>query len=580
MPVNRATSTATSTGFTIALTSGQAQCGDSPSGVYPVRIQLVDTTNGQVVGGITTHLVYADVAANTVKLQVALVLPIETTLMPSRSPTTSQLLAHPTAAVEPPSEAAIAAVTGTVAAVTAHSTVPVTLEASPQTVMALDSSPATSPTVGALASLAATGSGHQFASAPFAPVNATSLVSGGLSGELATQVTRGSQVLASTIDRSNAGTASAWFTNDTLDTATLGQLEANGYRQVVLPAGDVETSPTNGSAAEPFQLASSASSPITAFTSNADLASRFSGSPTNPALAAYQLAAELAQIYYEKPNDTAPRAVVALPPNGWSDSPEFVNALLSALDASPVVQPVTTKDLFNAFPTPSSCRGSCKLTAGTGGSDLPVEAVRLQRQRIAGFTTAAPSGTGRGVASQLGDLVLSGESERLRSNQQSSVLRNTGAALDAQLGQLLVAGDQTVTLTSQRGRVQVVFVSNLSYPVVGTLTLTSDKLLFPNGETQAVTIIPSHTTVSEVNVSTRASGLFKVDITVRSPAGDLVLTSGQVTVRSTATSVVGILLSAGAVVVLVVWWLRTSRRRRATRRLDEAGVVGIPPEPP
>ena len=54
-----------------------------------------------------------------------------------------------------------------------------------------------------------------------------------------------------------------------------------------------------------------------------------------------------------------------------------------------------------------------------------------------------------------------------------------------------------------------------------------------------------------------------------SPAGGLLLSSGQISVRSTATSVVGIVLSLGAVAVLVVWWIRTSRKRRALRRHDE-----------
>jgi len=48
-----------------------------------------------------------------------------------------------------------------------------------------------------------------------------------------------------------------------------------------------------------------------------------------------------------------------------------------------------------------------------------------------------------------------------------------------------------------------------------------------------------------------------------------------VSVRSTATSVVGIILSVGAVVVLAVWWVRTSRKRRRERRRladgDDAG---------
>ena len=114
-----------------------------------------------------------------------------------------------------------------------------------------------------------------------------------------------------------------------------------------------------------------------------------------------------------------------------------------------------------------------------------------------------------------------------------------------------MAGDRTITLTSQRGRVPVTIVSAAPYPVSASLTLTSDKLLFADHSTsmtQPVVLQPGHTNVVYVNVQARASGMFKVGIVLRSPAGGLVLSSGQVSVRSTATSVVGIVLSLGAVV--------------------------------
>ena len=175
--------------------------------------------------------------------------------------------------------------------------------------------------------------------------------------------------------------------------------------------------------------------------------------------------------------------------------------------------------------------------------------------------------------------MLAGQSERLRPAQQADVLHNTGLAVDAQLDRLQVAGDQSITLTSQKGRVPVTIISDAPYPVTGTLTLTSDKLTFPDGQSQRVTLLPSHTNNFYVNVQTRASGLFKVDVTLHSPAGGLTLASGQVSVRSTATSVVGVILSLGAVAVLLAWWLRTSRKRRAARRAEEAGD-GDPSEPP
>ena len=98
------------------------------------------------------------------------------------------------------------------------------------------------------------------------------------------------------------------------------------------------------------------------------------------------------------------------------------------------------------------------------------------------------------------------------------------------------------------------------------MTLTSDKLLFADHSTSItlpIILTPAHTTVKYVNVQARASGQFKVAIVLRSPVGGMVLSTGQVSVRSTATSVVGIVLSVGAVVVLAAWWVRTSRKRRA-----------------
>jgi hypothetical protein len=68
-----------------------------------------------------------------------------------------------------------------------------------------------------------------------------------------------------------------------------------------------------------------------------------------------------------------------------------------------------------------------------------------------------------------------------------------------------------------------------------------------------------------ITVEARASGESKLAITFSSPADGMVITSGVITVRSTATSVVGVVLSVGAVAVLLAWWLRTSFRRRKRR---------------
>ena len=559
--------------FTIHLLSVSGQCQSYPAGVFPVRIQLVDTSGPTVLAAFTTHLVYSQAASTTQRLRVAVVLPVQITQGAARAPTPAALLARPAAALATPSQGTVDAVTATVAAIAEqHPSVPVTLQVSGQTVELLDT-PAHVTTMGQLTELAATPDVHQLTSAPFTPVDATELIDAGLGSELALQVARGGQVVATATGRPSPAPSAdrgVWITGSGLDAATVGALVGNGFHQVVLPASQFSAIPTNGSTTAPFTLSGTRGTGVVAMASSDDLSARFVADVGNPVLAAHQLVAELAQVYYERPNGVTPRSVVAVAPQAWNDDPAFVAALLGALDGNPLVKAVTTGQLFSLYPTPATCRTGCRL-APTGGGGLPVAAIRAQRVRVNGFASAAVGA--HALVLQLGDLVLGGEAAALRPVQQSAVLSNAGNAVDAQFGQLAVESDQSVTLTARSGRVPITILSNAPYPVGATLTLSSDKLLFPNGEpqwTQSVLLRPRYSTVVYVRVQTRASGVFRIDISLHSPDGSVRLAAGELSVRSTASSVVGVVLTVGAVAVLAVWWFRTSRRRRAARRADEA----------
>ncbi len=574
----------TGSGFTIHLPAVGAECGAFPSGVYPVRLELVDVGGGGILGSLVTHLVYTEASATTQRLRVAVVLPVQTTVGAAIAPPTAALVARPGAAIATPSTDALAAVSGTVGAVTEHSSVPVTLQVSGQTVGLLGG-PAHQTTLTQLAALADSTSVHELTSAPYTPVNAAALIGAGLPNELSLQIARGNDVVAAATARPvpdpRAGLG-AWITNDGLDSTTVAALVADGYGELVLPSSALSSTPTTGSTTQPFSLPSGRGSTVRVMASDPDLATRFTADPGDPVLAAYQLSAELAQLYYELPNGTSPRAVVAVAPTSWTDSPAFVDTLLGSLSGNPMIQPVTTTQLFSLFPTPAACRnGACRLVASTPPTGLPTTAIITQRQRVNSLAAAAPGDPALGL--QLGDLVLAGEAETLRPGQQSAVLHNAGVAVDAQLGLLSVEGDQSITLTASSGRVPVTVLSNASYAVTGSLALSSDKLLFDNGQTQwstPITLPPRYTKVVYVRVRTRASGVFRMDVGLRSPDGLLQLATGQIAVRSTASSVVGIVLSIGAVAVLVVWWVRTSRKRRILRRAEEsadpAGLSGAP----
>jgi len=579
IPVSTASDPATSTGpggYVIDLHDADAGCG-----VYPVRVELVASPGGAVIGGITTFLVYTDAAADTERLRFAEEVPLATTVAATgHRPTTRALLADPAAGLSRPAAAQVAALDATVAAVAADPSVPVTLDVSPQTVQLLATSGHRA-TVTTLAQLATTPAVHQLLAAPYTQVSAPALVDAGLSTELTRQVQRGGAVLAGNglHVSPSAGDLGPWVTAGGVDTGTLASLAALGYNQLVLPAGAVADgpapSPRGGSSAQPFTLATTRQTSVTAITSNADVSSRFAAAPGDPVLAAQELLANLAQIYFEGPNLTTPRAVVAVPPSGWTADPVFVSTLLAGLDGNPIVAPVTMTQLFATFTSPASCGTSgCRLAASPAPSGLPTTAIRVQRARIDGFASAYHGPAG--LPQQLGDVLLAGESADLRPSQQAAVVQAAGRSVDAQLSQFAMASDQSITLTARTGTVPVIFVSSADYALAGTLVLSSDKLLFTNQKTKQTgpTVdLDKKTNVTPVVVQARASGEFKLSVALVSPDDDLVLTSGQVSVRSTATSIVGVVLSLGAVAVLLVWWVRTSLRNRRKRRADEGAAA-------
>ncbi len=58
--------------------------------------------------------------------------------------------------------------------------------------------------------------------------------------------------------------------------------------------------------------------PATAAASDGELAAHFTADPADPALEANQLLADLAMVHFEAPDTPTPRALVAVPPAGWT----------------------------------------------------------------------------------------------------------------------------------------------------------------------------------------------------------------------------------------------------------------------
>ena len=112
-------------------------------------------------------------------------------------------------------------------------------------------------------------------------------------------------------------------------------------------------------------------------------------------------------------------------------------------------------------------------------------------------------------------------------------------------------------------------------PVDIVVRLRSPKLEFPDGATIPLTL-EDEVTRLDVDVRARTSGAFPLDVEITSPDGGLRIAELDYSVRSTAVSGVGVVLSAGAALFLLVWWARHWHRTRRSAKLVAAPPAHAP----
>jgi hypothetical protein len=185
------------------------------------------------------------------------------------------------------------------------------------------------------------------------------------------------------------------------------------------------------------------------------------------------------------------------------------------------------------------------------------------------------------VYETLDEQLLTSHSADLRGNRQRSYVTGAEKGLDRQLSRIQAPAGGSIRLTARGGQIPVTFRNDTGYPVHVVVTMRSDKLEFPgaadpgadsdgsrppNEVTRKLDLVRRNET-ARFSVNTRASGAFPLLVTLESPDGNLIVDRSTLTVRSTAASGVGLLLSAAAGLFLLAWWGRHVLHGRRARRL-------------
>jgi hypothetical protein len=453
-------------------------------------------------------------------------------------------------------------------ALAAHRDVPVTVATNPRAVSTFVSHGGKTgrrvvAEVGALATT------DQLLPEPYVPIDVAALAGAGLAGEVAAQVGRGTQLLRAGGLHLSGG---PWVDVQSTFDASNGSALATGFKRTggkTLILSDADLSPAGNDQytfAQPFSLAAGHAH-INAAAADGALDATFTTHPSDPTLAAEQLVGSLNFVHFERPEATDTRGVVLVPPAGWQPSAAFVDTLLSGLSDNPALKAVTLDQFFDKVPEGGNSEPTSRhLQQGSGGGAIAsatakrIAAARLHLGSFASAVSGHPA-----VVTELGDELLSTESSGLAPAPRAAALdlftRRFSSVLDA----VSLAPEHTITFTSQTANIPITVDSSAPYPVTVVLSLSSDKFEFPQGATQTLHL-DRPTTPVRVQAKARTSGdNLPVEVTLRTPDGQLVIARSLLSVHSTSISIVGIALTALAGLVLLIWWGRTWRRGRRHR---------------
>lgn len=532
----------------------------SSPGAYPVQVAAEDSTGTELASFVTHLIVRPGSADASPPLAVAVVAQLGAPAALQPDGTTSI------------DEDTVADLQGLTTALAETAEVPATLAARPETLDALAAVVADAPNAAELLDLLPrAAAGRLVLALPYVDVSPDDLMTANLSTELAGQLARGAATLEEALGVQPVG--ASWLAGDELGTRGLRSLQDVGVQHLVVAADDVaplRSGVLSLSLAQPFQLEDTADrggDGVDALEVDDELLAHLDGE--GPAgLTVSRILTELAVLWFEQPGI----ARAAVLPVDESSDPAVVRGLLAGLRDSAILRPVSLDEAFAAAEPLRQPGGGlvdrALVDQPSGGSisrDLAF-LLGLQRGRLgslSGLLGASP------VISSLEAHLFVAVADGLSPSQRSAHVETVRAAIDEVVGGVTTQARETITLTARDGTVPITLHNDTGAPVVVVLRARSTKLEFPEGDAVELTLTDPITRL-DLAVRARTSGSVKLDLSVTSPDGGLLLDERHLTIQSTAISGAGALLSAGAAVFLLVWWARHWRRTRRSAKLVAA----------
>jgi len=544
----------------------------SAAGLYPVTFELRTAEDDSIASLLTFVDRSADVA--TPPLAVSLVTAVN-------SPPAGQ----PDGTVHV-DEAARSNLEQLVAALEHNPKAPTTVSLPPELLDRLGASP-TAADQDLIRRLAAALAGREVLSRPYVAMDPSSAAGSSLSDDYTRMLAQGEDTLRRLLP-GPVPDRSLYLADRALDEAGAQLLRNLGTLNVVLGPTSLEdqrakpatthAGSTRAPTTQTVQMKAADGSSLTASVLDPAVLRRIT-SKEDPVLAAYHLVAQLVAIQSEN-GDAPGRGIVVQPPTSSTLSTVFLGTLEDQLARIPQLRPVALGTLFQLT---APMRASDGLTpariplaasAEPAGDNLSGQ-VTERRVRVQQVASMLP---GKDPLSsemrQLLDLSLADDNT---APQRAAYLSTVDSRLGAVTGSIVSTNRRRFTITSKHSTIPITVRTTWNEPLKVKLRLSSPKLNFPTGD-QIITVDKSSPPF-RVPVEARTNGTFKVTAALLTPQGDALLgPPDAITVRSTALSGLGLLVTIGAALVLVAWWLQNLRSRRR-QKLEAAAAERHPTAP-
>ncbi|TAN31301.1 MAG: hypothetical protein EPN30_00145 [Actinomycetota bacterium] len=402
--------------------------------------------------------------------------------------------------------------------------------------------------------------GHQIINSGFVPVNLPQLRSSGLNTSISEELVAGrnqtEQFLHQHLTSLGPLAVHGGLTFQNADTlASLGASDIMLSDKYFVPFSE------KFSLSQPFALATSVGKNLTVLADDSGLKADIS-SRSQPYRDANQLSTDLAQIYFDQPNDTSPRVVGTLFQVSNSQDAQVLTQILTDVSSSPFIKTVSLNKAF-------ALTSADQLSYGKLATPAPYLAFDPTRfNSLTNDIAALTSSLG-----QNSDLtgaqynLLASLSSTLSPKNSNRFLNLSQAVVNNVSSKVSLASNKAFTVTARSVHLPIAITSQFKVPFKGILVITSDRLSFPNGNTIPVTLNGPNTTIS-IPIYAETLGLYLITAKLFTTNGQFAVANTSIEIRSTAFSAVSIVLTLGAFLVLGLWWIQSFRRgHRRNRRL-------------